>query len=87
MIRGVLDGAGDTILTKDERERVNKGVAHLTQQLTLDKDSEVDLDAILKRVGPVLLRLEAKLREADTKKEATHWLDKTKALVGHVQAT
>jgi hypothetical protein len=85
-VRGALGDAGDSLLTKDERERINKGVAHLTQQLTLDKESEVDLDAILKRIIPILLRLEAKLREADANKEAAQWLDKTKALVEHAQA-
>jgi hypothetical protein len=77
----VLGDAGETLLTKDERELINTGVAHLTEQLSLDHDGEVDLDAILKRVGPVLLRLEAALRKADTKKEATQWLDKTSTLI------
>jgi hypothetical protein len=83
--RAVLGDAGETLLTKDERERINKGVAHLTEQLTLDRDSEVDLHAILERALPVLSRLEAKLRDADTKKEATQWLDKTKELVKHAE--
>ena len=81
--RTVLGDAGETLLTKDEREKVNKGVAHLTEQLTLDPESEVDLQAILKRALPVLSRLVAKLRDADTKKEATHWLDKTEKLIKH----
>jgi hypothetical protein len=81
--RTVLGDAGETLLTKDEREKVNKGVAHLTEQLTLDPESEVDLQAILKRSLPVLSRLAAKLRDADTKKEATHWLDKTEKLIKH----
>jgi hypothetical protein len=83
--RAALRDAGETLLTKEEREKVNKGVAHLTEHLTLDRDSEVDLEAILKRVLPVLSRLEAKLRDADTKKDATQWLDKTKELVKHAQ--
>jgi hypothetical protein len=81
--RTVLGDAGETLLTKDEREKVNKGVAHLTEQLTLDPESEVDLEAILKRTLPVLSRLVAKLRDADTKKEATHWRDKTEKLIKH----
>jgi hypothetical protein len=80
-----LGDAGETLLTKDERENINRGVAHLTQQLTFDDDSEVDLDALLERAMPVLSRLEAKLRGADTKKEATQWLDKTKELVKNGQ--
>jgi hypothetical protein len=34
----------------------------------------------------VLLRLEDKLRDADSKKEATQWLDKTKELVRHAES-
>jgi len=82
----VLGDVGETLLTKDERERINKGVAHLTQHLTLDRDSEVDLDALLKRAMPVLLRLEAKLRDADAKKEAVQWLDGTKELLKRAEA-
>ncbi len=78
---------GETLLTKDERDKINKGVAHLTEQLTLDPDSEVDLQTILTRSMPVLSRLVSKLRDADTKKEATHWLDKTDELIKHAQAS
>jgi hypothetical protein len=76
---------GETLLTKDERDKINKGVAHLTEQLTLDTDSEVDLQTILTRPMPVLSRLISKLRDADTKKEATHWLNKTDQLIKHEQ--
>jgi hypothetical protein len=39
----VLGGAGEVFLSKDERELINKGAAHLTDELTLDPDSEVVL--------------------------------------------
>ena len=46
----VLAEVGNTFLSKDdEREKINKGVAHLTEALSLDADSEVDLHVILKR--------------------------------------
>jgi hypothetical protein len=81
----VLGNVGQTLLTADERENVNKGVAHLTDKLTLDPDSEVELDAILKRSTDVLSRLVAELRKADTKNEAKHWLDQTDQLIKRVR--
>jgi hypothetical protein len=81
----VLGNVGQTLLTADERESVNKGVAHLTDKLTLDPDSEVELDAILKRSTDVLSRLVAELRKADTKNEAKHWLDQTDQLIQRVR--
>jgi hypothetical protein len=39
----LLKGVGGKFLTKEERDSVNKGVAHLTEQLTLDPDSEIEL--------------------------------------------
>jgi hypothetical protein len=86
-VPAVLGDVGETLLIKDERERISKGVAHLTQHLTLDRDSEVDLNALLKRAMPVLLRLEAKLREAAAKKEAVQWLDGTKEPLKHAEAS
>lgn len=80
-----LGDVGETFLAKDERVMVNKQIAHLTEKLTLDGDSEVDLDAILKRSMPVLSRLATALRKADARKEATHWLDKTDALIKHAE--
>ena len=80
---GVLGDVGDSFLTSDERTDINKGVAHLTERLSLDADSEVDLQAILARSVPVFSRLAAELRKADTKQEATQWLDKTDALIKH----
>ena len=77
---GVLD-AGTTFLTPDERTDINTGVAHLTERLALEDESELDLQDILKRSMPIFSRLVSELRKADAGKEATHWLDKTDALI------
>jgi hypothetical protein len=84
-VPSVLGGAGNTFLSTAERDNINKGVAHLTAQLTLDADSEVDLQAILKRSMPAFSSLVTALRKIDARKEATYWLDRTEALIGHVQ--
>lgn len=83
---GVLAGMAETFLTGNEREKVNKGVAHLTENLALDDDSEVDLQEILSRLLPALERLASGLRTADTSQEATQWLDKTEALIERVHS-
>src|SRR6202007_2419758 len=70
---GVLGEVGNTFLTKEEREKINKGVAHLTENLSLEADSEVDLHHILKRSIPVLTRLVVELRKLDSAQEATYW--------------
>lgn len=77
----VLGDIGDNLLSTDERETINKSVAHLTEKLTLDPDSEVELDAILKRSMLVMLRLVAELRKKDANQEAKQWLDSTEALI------
>jgi hypothetical protein len=64
----VLGDVGETLLSKDERDKINKGAAHLTEKLTLDPNSEVDLEAILTRSMPVLSRLVSTLRDADTRR-------------------
>jgi hypothetical protein len=76
----VLD-AGETFLTPEERTDINTGVAHLTERLALEDESEVGLQAILKRSMPIFSRLVSELRKADTSKEASQWLDKTDALI------
>jgi hypothetical protein len=81
----VLGNVGQTLLTADERENVNKGVAHLTDKLTLDPDSEVALDTILKRSTDVLARLVAELRKTDAKNEAKQWLDDTDELIERIR--
>lgn len=84
----VLGDTGKTFLTPIERVNINKGAAHLTEKLTLDPDTEVDLQEIVQRSMPVFERLSAELRKADAKKEAKQWLDKTGALLkyAHEQA-
>ena len=77
----VLGDVGDRFLSVEERETINKGVAHLTEKLSLDRDSEGDLEAILQRSIPVLERLVAELRNADTAKEAEQWLAQTEKLI------
>jgi hypothetical protein len=57
----------------------------LTEKLTLDPDSEVELGDILKRSTPVLSRLVAGLRKFDEKKEATQWLDRTDKLIEEIK--
>lgn len=81
----VLGNVGQTLLTADERESINKGVAHLTDKLTLNPDSEVELDAILRRSTDVLSCLVAELRKADAKNEAKQWIDQTDELIGRIQ--
>lgn len=81
----VLGNVGQTLLSADERESINKGVAHLTDKLTLGPDGEVELDAILKRSTDVLSCLVTELRKADTKGEAKRWLDQTAALIERVK--
>ncbi|GAA0020201.1 hypothetical protein [Bradyrhizobium diazoefficiens] len=80
-VPGVLGDVGEKFLSKDERETVNKEVAHLTESLSLERESEVGLHEILKRSIPVLTRLIAELRKLDTAQEATQWLDRTSELV------
>lgn len=82
----VLGDAGGRLLSEAERVKINKGVAHLTDKLTLDPDGEVDLQEMLDRSLPVLTRLVAELRTADATKEATHWLDQTDALIKRAEA-
>jgi hypothetical protein len=80
-VPSVLGDVGEAFLSSDERENINKGAAHLTEKLTLDPDSEVDLDDILKRSTPVLSRLVSDLRKFDADKKAAYWLDRTDALI------
>jgi hypothetical protein len=77
----VLGEVGDRLLVEAERTDINKGVAHLTERLSLDPDSEVDLQKIIKRSIPVFSRLSAALRVADAENEAGQWLDRTDSLI------
>lgn len=80
-VPSVLGEVGKTFLSTDEREMINKGVAHLTEDLSLEDESEVELHEILKRSIPVLTRLVAELRKLDTTSEAAYWLDRTNDLI------
>ena len=77
----VLGAGRKSFLTLAERNDINKAVAHLTERLSLDADSEVNLQAILKRSMPLFSSLVSELRKVDTSKEAGYWLDKTDALI------
>src|SRR5260221_6030781 len=82
----VLGDIGEKFLTTEERDDINKGIAHLTKELSPDPDSEVDLKEILKRSLPVLSRLVAGLHAADASQQAKHWLDKTDELIRRGEA-
>lgn len=77
----VLRDVGATFLTPEERVSINKGAAHLTDKLTLDPDSEVDLHRILKRSLPVFSRLLSELRKVNNDNDNKHALDQTEALI------
>jgi hypothetical protein len=80
-VPSTLGEVGDKFLSVEERDNINKGAAHLTEKLTLDPDSEVDLINILERSTPVLSRLVEALRKSDEKEGATQWLDRTDELI------
>jgi hypothetical protein len=80
-VPNALKDVGGAFLVKEERVMINKGVAHLTDSLSLDDDSEVDLNHILKRSIPVLTELVEQLRKLDTAQEATYWLDRSTDLI------
>lgn len=84
-VPSTLGDVGSKFLAPTERENINKGVAHLTEQLNLDRDSEVDLQAILTRCLPVFLRLVSELRKLDVRKEADTQLSQTDALIKRLQ--
>ncbi|SCZ71962.1 hypothetical protein SAMN04488118_11344 [Epibacterium ulvae] len=73
--------SGKCFLTSNERQDINKGVAHLTKRLSLDADSEVELKAIVVRSIPIYKRLILELCNLDTSNEAEYWLNKTGKLV------
>ncbi|MEJ1117078.1 hypothetical protein V9K92_01125 [Phyllobacterium sp. CCNWLW109] len=79
-VPSVLEGA-NSFLSSEERTTINKGVTHLTNRLSPDPDSEVDLAAIVKRSIPVFSRLTSALRAQDTGNEASQWLGSTDTLI------
>jgi hypothetical protein len=86
-VPSVLGDIGETFLTTTEREKINKQAAHLTERLTLDADTEVNLHEILTRSMPVFTRLVSDLRQADTSQKTAHALDKTDVLIERYQTT
>lgn len=84
-VPSVLGEVDKSFLTEAERTNINKGVAHLTDRLCLDPDSEIDLQEIVSRAIPVFLRLVEALRAIDAGQEAAHWLDRTEALIKREQ--
>jgi hypothetical protein len=84
-VAAVLRDVGNSFLTSTERVNINKGAAHLTEKLTLDPDSEVDLQEIINRSLPVFVRLVAALRKIDAAKWAAQSLDKTDTLLKFAQ--
>ncbi len=77
----VLGKAGETFLTTEDRNNINKGVAHLTGCLTLDRDSEVDLHRILTQSLPAMSRLVAQLCKINNDEGTVRILKRTEALV------
>jgi hypothetical protein len=77
----VLIEVAGKFLTAQEREDINKGAAHLTERLTLDPDTEVDLHKILRRCLPVLFQLISELRKINNDEDTVPFLDRTEALV------
>lgn len=77
----VLGKIGEKLLTTDDRNNINKGVAHLTERLTLDSDSEVDLHRILTQSLPVMSRLIVELRKVNTDQDTVRILERTQDLV------
>jgi len=84
-VPSVLGQADVSFLSTSGRDKINKQAAHLTNHLSLDPDSEVDLQEILTRSMPVFTPLSSALRKADTFQEAAYWLDKTDALIERCQ--
>lgn len=77
----VLENAEAKFLTTDERNDINKGVAHLTERLTLDPNSEVDLHRVITRSLPAMSRLLSQLRKINTDQDIVGIIDRTEALV------
>lgn len=77
----ILGNSRTAFLDPVDRKNISKGVAHMTELLTLDADSEVDLLRIIKDSVPIYERLILELRRVDTNNEADYWLDDTDKLI------
>ncbi len=80
----ILGGARTTLLDKVDRMNINKGVAHMTEKLTLGADSEVDLLRIIENSICVFERLICELRKIDVDNEAKHCLDNTEEFIQRI---
>lgn len=85
-VRKVVDDDGGSFLTQNERTEINKGVAHLTEQLTLGANTEVHLREIVSRSLPAFSQLVAELRARDGTGEASYWLNRTDKLMERITA-
>jgi hypothetical protein len=81
----ILGNSKVTFLDAADRTNINKGVAHLTEMLTLDADSEVDLVRIIRDSIPIFEKLIFELKRVDVNNEAGYWLDNTGKLVQRVK--
>jgi hypothetical protein len=82
----VLGPGNTTFLANTDRENINKGVAHLTENLTADPDSEVDLTRITADSIPALGRLISELKKLDTTGEANLHIGKTEKLIERIKS-
>lgn len=82
----ILGAGKTTFLIKTDRENINKGVAHLTENLTADPDSEVDLIRIITDSVPALKRLISELKKLDTTGEATSYISNTEKLIERIKS-
>lgn len=77
----VLGIGKNTLLLDTDRNNINKGVAHLTEHLTAEPDSEVDLLRITSESIPIFERLISELKKLDLSGHAKPYIRKTEALV------
>lgn len=86
--KAVVLGTGRaTFLIEADRKNINKGVAHLTEKLTADPDSEVDLIRITSDSIPILERLVSELKKLNASGKAKPYIDKTEKLIERIKAS
>lgn len=83
-LQSVFDNQPNDLLTNDERTKVNKQVAHLSDKLSLEGDEEVTLSDILLRSEPIISRLLNGLNDADNSEETSQAIQNTRELVERV---
>ncbi|HRI76204.1 MAG TPA: hypothetical protein PLX33_04355 [Alphaproteobacteria bacterium] len=80
--KAVVLGIGkNTLLLDADRNSINKGVAHLTEHLTAEQDSEVDLLRITSASISIFERLISELKKMDSSGEDKYYISQTEALV------